>query len=55
MELCPAGAIRENPEDFDRDACFNQLDIFKKKCQLGHHICGICVKACPGNNLTSSL
>ncbi len=48
ISLCPAGAIKENPEDFDREACFAQLDLFRKKRQIGHHICGICVKACPG-------
>ena len=47
VSLCPAGAIKEKTEDFDRMACYGQLDIFRKKCQIGHHICGICVKACP--------
>ncbi len=48
LNMCPAGAIKKTPGDFDREACFNQLDIFRKQCQIGHHICGICVKACPG-------
>lgn len=48
VSLCPAGAIKESAEDFDREACFKQLDMFRKKCQIGHHICGICVNACPG-------
>jgi epoxyqueuosine reductase len=48
VSLCPAGAIKEKPEDFDRKACFKQLDMFRRKCQIGHHICGICVRACTG-------
>ena len=45
---CPAGAIKEDPADFDLDACYQQLDHFKKKENLGQHICGLCVKACSG-------
>ncbi len=46
--LCPAGAIGEKPEDFDRWACLEKLKEFSKKHNIGHYICGICVKACPG-------
>ena len=48
IAVCPAGAIKENPEDFDLEACAQQLDYFRKKENLGQHICGICLKACPG-------
>lgn len=48
MNLCPAGAIYEDPERFDHIACFNMLNLFKNKRNLGHHICGLCVKACRG-------
>jgi len=48
LGICPAGAIKENLEDFDRLACFRQLEEFRKICKIGHHICGICVKACKG-------
>ena len=48
LGVCPAGAIRERVEDFDRLACYRQLDEFRKSCKIGHHICGICVKACKG-------
>ena len=48
LEICPAKAIRERTEDFDRLACYRKLDEFRKVCNIGHHICGICVKACPG-------
>lgn len=46
MDVCPAGAIKENSEDFDHLACYKQLDLFRRKYNIGHHICGICVKAC---------
>lgn len=48
LGVCPVGAIRERAEDFDRVACCRKLDEFRKVCNIGHHICGICVKACPG-------
>jgi len=48
LGICPAGAIKERVEDFDRLACYRQLDEFRKTCKIGHHICGICVKACKG-------
>lgn len=48
LSVCPAGAIRENPEDFDHRQCYEQLRFFKDKVNLGHFICGICVKACRG-------
>lgn len=46
LPVCPAGAIRENPADFDHLACYTQLREFAKKG--GQQICGICVKACGG-------
>ncbi|MCK4326068.1 epoxyqueuosine reductase [bacterium] len=48
IPLCPAGAIKERREDFQHLACYRKLDFFRKQCNIGHHICGICVKACPG-------
>ncbi len=48
LGVCPAGAIKDRVEDFDPLACFRQLDEFRRICKIGHHICGICVKACPG-------
>jgi epoxyqueuosine reductase len=50
VELCPAGAIAENPAEFDHRKCYEQLGQFKKGLNLGHYICGVCVKAC---NLTA--
>jgi len=48
LGVCPAGAIKDRVEDFDWLACFRQLEGFRKTCGIGHHICGICVKACKG-------
>lgn len=50
VTACPCGAIGESREDFDYHKCFEQLRTFKNKLNLGHYICGLCVKACfPGN------
>lgn len=46
IELCPAGAIKEEPSKFDHIKCYEQLGQFKKGLNLGHYICGVCVKAC---------
>jgi len=49
VSSCPALAIREDAKDFDHLGCFEMLKGFKNKRNLGHHICGLCVKACGGN------
>ena len=46
IELCPAGAIGEEPSEFDHIKCYEKLGQFKKGLNLGHYICGVCVKAC---------
>jgi epoxyqueuosine reductase len=48
LSSCPASAIQREPEDFDHKGCFAMLQTFKNKRNLGHHICGLCVKACEG-------
>lgn len=48
LSACPAGAIREEPGDFDHKACYQQLKQFSKERRIGHHVCGLCVKACHG-------
>ena len=48
LSVCPAGAIKERKEDFDHIACYKKLDEFRKKYNIGHHICGVCVKVCGG-------
>ena len=51
ISACPAGAIKENPEDFDWVQCFEQLRAFTKMRLVGQYICGVCVKACGGTAL----
>ena len=48
VKVCPAGAIKESSEDFDRMGCFEQLKDFQKKRLANQYICGICLKACSG-------
>jgi epoxyqueuosine reductase QueG len=48
LSVCPAGAIKERQMDFDHRRCYEQLKYFKEKINLGHYICGICIKACKG-------
>lgn len=46
---CPAGAIKESQKDFDHQVCFEKLKFFQRQRYVDQYICGICVKACPGN------
>lgn len=46
--VCPAGAIHERQEDFDHLRCYDQLKVFSKSLRFSHHICGVCIRACPG-------
>ncbi|MGB9920720.1 MAG: 4Fe-4S double cluster binding domain-containing protein [Moorellales bacterium] len=48
LSVCPAGAIKEDPADFDHRACFEQLKTFGRERRIGQYICGICVRACSG-------
>lgn len=48
IPVCPAGAIGENPEEFDHLKCYQQLKLFRKLGYTQQFICGICVKACKG-------
>jgi epoxyqueuosine reductase len=50
VSACPASAIGRDPADFDHKGCFALLTEFKNKRNLGHHICGLCVKACGGKS-----
>jgi len=50
LEVCPVGAIKERPEEFDHIACFQQLQRFSKQENLGQYICGLCVKVCRGES-----
>jgi epoxyqueuosine reductase QueG len=46
VSVCPAGAIRENPSDFDHVQCFEKLKEFQKRRLTDQYICGVCVHAC---------
>ena len=48
ISVCPAGAIKEDPSDFDHIGCYNMVTQLKNKRNLGQHICGICIEACTG-------
>ncbi len=48
IEICPAGAIKENPVDFDHIKCFEKLKEFQKQRLVDQYICGVCVNACKG-------
>lgn len=48
VKVCPKGAIKEKPADFDHLGCFEQLREFQRKKLADQYICGICVKACSG-------
>ncbi len=48
LSVCPAGAIKEQQEDFDHLRCYEQLRTFAKTLHFSHNICGVCVKACQG-------
>jgi epoxyqueuosine reductase len=48
ISVCPAHAIHEDLAQFNHKGCFEMLRGFKTKANIGHYICGICVKACSG-------
>ncbi len=48
ISACPAGAIKENPDDFEHVKCFEKLKEFQKQKLVDQYICGVCVKACRG-------
>jgi len=50
LTACPAKAIKERQQDFDHQACYEQLRYFAKKENIGYYICGLCQKACSGKD-----
>lgn len=48
ISICPAKAIHEDASDFDHWVCFDKLKEFRKSGIVSQHICGVCIKACPG-------
>ena len=55
LQVCPAGAIKEKQENFDHLACFEQLRLFRKRDHIGQFICGVCVKACSGQQASEKI
>jgi len=49
ITVCPAGAIKENSQDFEHLKCFEKLKEFQKQKLVDQYICGICVKVCKGD------
>jgi epoxyqueuosine reductase len=45
---CPCDAVGTTRDDFDLARCTEQLRLFKTVGNVGHYICGLCLKACPG-------
>lgn len=50
IEVCPVGAIKEDPDGFDLDKCAAQLRRFSKSEKINSLICGLCLRVCGGNN-----
>lgn len=50
VRVCPAGAIRKNPKEFDLESCYRKLCEFARIPFVGQHICGVCLKACYPSN-----
>ncbi len=48
LAVCPAQAIKEKPEEFDHHACMEKLKEFQRQRFVNQFICGLCVRACPG-------
>lgn len=53
VDACPASAIADDPAAFDHQRCYAKLEEFVRKRLAGHHICGVCVRACkPPSEIT---
>jgi len=48
IEICPAGAIKESPSEFDHIKCFEKLKDFQKQRLVDQYICGVCINVCKG-------
>ena len=55
VKICPANALSgaewemgmDREEYFDVLACFDMTQNFMKDRNISHHICGMCIAACP--------
>jgi len=48
VDSCPARAIKDAPEEFDRMACLEKLKGFQRQRMIDQYICGVCVNLCRG-------
>ncbi len=48
IEACPADALSPEEPYYDFERCLAQLNEFRGKHRIGHHICGLCIKPCTG-------
>jgi epoxyqueuosine reductase QueG len=46
VNMCPAGAIKNSPSEFDHLKCFEKLKEFQKQKLVDQYICGVCVNVC---------
>jgi len=51
LTVCPAKAIKERQQEFDHQACYEQVKFFAQKENIGYYICGLCQKACGGKTV----
>jgi epoxyqueuosine reductase len=54
IPVCPAGAIKEEVEEFDHLGCLEKLKGFRNKYNIGQYICGVCIKACQPQAISES-
>lgn len=52
ISSCPSQSIKERPEDFDHLGCYHQIKALVKAAGISQNICGLCVKACRGKQVT---
>jgi epoxyqueuosine reductase QueG len=48
IPVCPADAIGETHEEYEKFECLTAMKEMCKRANVGHYICGICVRACDG-------
>ncbi len=48
VKVCPAGAIKESPDEFEHIKCFEKLKEFQRQKLVDQYICGVCVNICRG-------
>ncbi len=48
LDACPVGAIGDNVEDFNLEACYEKVSEFARPERIGSYICGLCLQACCG-------